>query len=142
MIVLDTNVISETMRKAPDPGVVAWIDRQPLRTLYLSAITIAELRFGVATLPAGKRRDLLYDRLEARVLPLFAGRVLAFDLAAAGAYAELMAAARTAGSAIGTADGQIAATATAAGMAVATRDTAPFRAARVSVIDPWTAGAS
>lgn len=82
MIVVDTNVISEPLRAAPDPNVIAWIDAQPLETLYLSAITIAELRFGVASLPKGKRRNGLHENLEVRVLPRFAGRVLAFDLMA------------------------------------------------------------
>ncbi|MGO4614893.1 PIN domain-containing protein [Nocardia sp. 2YAB30] len=137
MIVLDTNVISEPLRKAPDSQVVGWIDAQPLRTLYLSAITVAELRFGIAAMPTGRRRDTLRDRLEIRVLPLFAGRVLAFDTTVSAAFAELMATARAAEAAIGTSDGYIAATAGAANMAVATRDTAPFRAAGVPVIDPW-----
>jgi toxin FitB len=137
VIVLDTNVLSEPLRKAPDPRVVAWIDAQPLRTLYLSAVTVAELRFGIAAMPEGRRREVLRDRLETRVLPLFAGRVLAFDLAASAAYTELMATARAAGAAIGTADGYIAATAGAANMTVATRDTAPFQAAGVPVINPW-----
>jgi predicted nucleic acid-binding protein len=88
-------------------------------------------------MPVGKRRDVLRDRLETRVLPLFTGRVLAFDLAASAAYGELMAAARAAGTAIGTADGYIAATAAAVKMTVATRDAAPFRAAGIPVIDPW-----
>ncbi|MEV6323182.1 type II toxin-antitoxin system VapC family toxin [Nocardia sp. NPDC051787] len=137
MIVLDTNVISEPLRKAPDARVVAWIDAQPLHTLYLSAVTVAGLRFGIAAMPAGRRRDTLRDRIETRVLPLFAGRVLAFDMTASAAYAELMTRARLAGAPIGAADGYIAATASAASMAVATRDIAPFRAAGVQVIDPW-----
>ena len=137
MILVDTNVISEPLRKAPEARVIEWIDAQPLETLYLSAITVAELRFGVASLSAGKRRDGLHESLETRVLPLFAGRVLAFDLAASQAYAELMAKARAGGLAIGPADGYIAATAAASGMMVATRDTAPFEAAEVSVINPW-----
>ncbi|MBN2907609.1 MAG: type II toxin-antitoxin system VapC family toxin [Rhodobacteraceae bacterium] len=139
MIVIDTNVISEPLRKAPEARVIAWIDAQPLETLFLSAITVAELRFGVASLPAGQRRDGLHESLERQVLPLFAGRVLAFDLAASQAYAELMAKARAAGLAIGTVDGYIAATAAANGMMVATRDTAPFVAAGVPVINPWEA---
>lgn len=137
MILLDINVISEPLRKAPEVRVVEWIDAQALETLYLSAITVAELRFGVAALPAGRRRNALRDSLETRVLPLFAGRVLAFDLAASQAYAELMARVRTVGAAIGAADGYIAATAAANGMRVATRDTAPFQAAGVSVVNPW-----
>lgn len=138
MILLDTNVISEPMRTA-DGRVVAWIDAQPLETLYLAAITVAELRFGVATLPTGKRRDALHDRLEQQVLPLFTGRVLPFDLAASQAFADLMARARAAGRAIGATDGYIAAIASANGFAVATRDTSPFIAAGVRVINPWDA---
>ena len=137
MILIDTNVISEPLRKAPETRVVDWIDAQPLETLYLSAITVAELRFGVASLAAGKRRDALHDDLESRALPLFTGRVLAFDMTASRAYADLMAGARSAGLAIGKADGFIAATAVANRMMVATRDTTPFEAAGVSVINPW-----
>jgi predicted nucleic acid-binding protein len=137
MILVDTNVISEPLRPSPVVRVVDWIDAQPIETLYLSAITVAELRFGVASLPAGRRRTALRDSLETRVLPLFAGRVLPFDLAASQAYGELMARARSAGLAIGASDGYIAATAAANGMVVATRDTAPFQAAKVPFIDPW-----
>ena len=98
---------------------------------------MAELRAGVALLPAGKRRSALQQGLETRVLPLFAGRVLPFDLACTPAYAALMARARTAGLALATADGYIAAIAAANGLAVATRDTSPFEAAGVTVINPW-----
>lgn len=139
MILLDTNVISEPLRPSPDPRVVAWIDDQPIETLFLSAVTVAELRAGVALLPAGKRRTGLQDNLEKRFLPLFAGRVLAFDQGCTPAYAVLMARARQAGKAIGTADGYIAAIAATHGLTVATRDTAPFDAAGSSVIDPWAA---
>ena len=137
MIVLDTNVISEPLRQAPESRVIEWIDAQPIETLYLSAITVAELRFGVAALPAGKRRDRLQESLEKRALPLFAGRVLSFDMSASHSYGELMAKARTAGLAIGTADGYIAAIAAANGMMVATRDVSPFEAFGVAVINPW-----
>ncbi|NHA15344.1 PIN domain-containing protein [Thioalkalivibrio sp. XN279] len=101
MILVDTNVISEPLRNAPEARVVAWIDAQPLETLLRSTITVAELRFGVASLPASRRRDTLRDNLETRVLPL------------------------------------IAATALAHRMMVATRDTAPFEAACVAVLNPW-----
>ena len=139
MILLDTNVVSEPLRPAPDTRVIAWIDAQPLETIFLSAITVAELRAGVALLPVGKRRSGLQQSLEKRVLPLFAGRVLPFDLACTQAYAELMAKARTAGLAIATADGYIAAIAAANGFAVATRDTGPFEVAGAAVINPWQA---
>ena len=139
MILLDTNVVSEPLRPAPDAQVIAWIDAQALETLYLSAITVAELRAGVALLPAGKRRSGLQQNLEERVLPLFAGRVLPFDLACTPAYAALMTKARAAGLAIAAADGYIAAIASANGMAVATRHIGPFETAGAAVIDPWRA---
>lgn len=139
MILIDTNVISEPLRVLPDPQVVAWLDGQSLETLFLSVVTVAELRFGVALLPAGKRRNGLRERLETQVLPSFAGRILSFDLAATQAYADLMATAQATGSAIGMADGYIAAIARSNRMTVATRDTSPFKAAGVSVINPWLA---
>ena len=91
----------------------------------------------MALLPAGKRRSGLQQNLEKRVLPLFAGRVLPFDLACTPAYDELMAKAQAAGLSIATADGYIAAIATTNGFAVATRDTGPFEAAATDVINPW-----
>jgi predicted nucleic acid-binding protein len=139
MILLDTNVVSEPLRPAPDARVIAWIDAQPLETLYLCAITVAELRAGVALLPAGKRRAGLQENLEKRVLPLFTGRVLSFDLACTQAYAQLLTKARAAGLAIATADGYISSIAAANQFAVATRDTGPFEAAGVTVVNPWQA---
>jgi toxin FitB len=137
VILLDTNVVSEPLRAASDARVVAWIDAQPLETLFLSAMTVAELRAGVALLPAGKRRSGLQHSLEKQVLPLFAGRVLAFDIACTGAYAELLAQARRAGVAIATADACIAAIAATHGLSVATRNASPFEAAGLAVINPW-----
>ena len=139
MILLDTNVVSEPLRAAPDARVIKWIDSQLLETLFLSAITVAELRAGVALLPAGKRRSGLQQNLETRLLRLFAGRVLPFDLGCTQAYAELMAKARASGLAIASADGYIAAIAAANGLAVATRDTGAFEAAGAAVINPWQA---
>jgi len=138
MIVIDTNVISELWKAEPAPQVLDWMDAQMIETLYLSAITAAELRFGLAAMPAGKRRTTYLDRLEREVIPAFAGRILPFDLDASRAYAELMAA-KAAGNAIGKADGYIAASAAARGYTVATRDTSPFAAAGLAVINPWEA---
>lgn len=138
MILLDTNVVSEPMRPTPDGRVVAWIDAQALETLFLPVIAVAELRAGVALLPAGKRRAALDLALETQVLPLFADRILAFDLSCTAAYAALMLRARQAGASIGHADGCIAAIAAAHGLTVATRDVTPFLAAGVAVIDPWS----
>lgn len=140
MILLDTNVVSEPMRQAPSVRVVGWLDEQAVDTLHLSTISVAELRFGIAALPAGQRRDRLRGRLEEEVLPLFQDRILPFDLAASEAYAGLMAASRGRGDAIGQADGFIAAIALSRGFAVATRDTAPFVAAGLAVINPWESG--
>ena len=137
MILLDTNVISEPQRRAPNPRVLDWLDAQALETLYLSAITVAELRAGVALMPPGKRRDSLNTYLESHLLAMFANRVLDFDLSCTQAYAELLAKSRAAGSTVQTADAFIAAVALAHGFYVATRDTKPFEAVGVKVINPW-----
>lgn len=139
MILLDTNVVSEPWKKQPDPRVVAWLDAQVIETLYLSVVTVAELRYGIATMAEGKRRTIYQERLEHDVLPHFTDRILVFDLAISKTYAELMARARTRGKAIGLADGYIAATAASHKMRVATRDIGPFEAAGVDVIHPWIA---
>jgi predicted nucleic acid-binding protein len=139
MILLDTNVISEPQRREPNARVLEWIDAQALETLYLSVITVAELRAGIALMPAGKRRDSLHENLEKRLLPMFANRVLSFDMACTKAYAELLAKSRAAGLTFETADACVAAVALANGFAVATRDTRPFEAAGVNVINPWQA---
>lgn len=139
MILLDTNVISESQRREPHARVLDWMDAQALETLYLSAITVAELRAGIALMPPGKRRDGLHENLEKRLLPMFANRVLSFDLTCTKSYAELLATSRAAGLAVETADALIAAIALAQGFTVATRDTRPFEAAGLNVINPWEA---
>jgi toxin FitB len=139
MILIDTNVISELWRAEPNLDVLAWVDAQTVETLYLSAITVAELRFGLATMPEGKRRTIYQERLENEVLPTFTGRVLPFDLDASQAYADLMARAKAEGKAIGKADGYLAATASACGFMVATRDISPFEAAGLKIVNPWQA---
>ncbi|MGU7773054.1 PIN domain-containing protein [Burkholderia sp. MR1-5-21] len=139
MILVDTNVISEPLRPEPCEAVMEWLDAQNVETLFLAAISLGELRFGVAALPEGRRRDWLHQSIEQRVVPLFRGRILPFDEAASKAYASIRARARGAGSAIAPADGYIAATAEANGLIVATRDNAPFEAAGLRVINPWGA---
>ncbi|EIC20136.1 type II toxin-antitoxin system VapC family toxin [Thiorhodovibrio frisius] len=139
MILLDTNVVSEPWKKQPDPRILAWLDAQVIETLYLSVVTVAELRYGIATMPEGKRRTIYRKRLEHEVLPHFTDRVLAFDVAISETYAELTARARTRGKAIGLADGYIAATAASHKMRVATRDIGPFEDGGVDVINPWRA---
>lgn len=136
MIVLDTNVISEAMRPEPNSAVLRWLDAQVAETLYLTSVTIAELSFGIAALPAGRRKERLAAALEG-VLALFAARILPFDAPAAPRYGDLAAAARAAGKGFPTPDGYIAAIAAARGFAVATRDVSAFEAAGVGVVDPW-----
>ncbi len=137
MIILDTNVISEPMRPKGDPAVRAWLDEQAAETLYLTATSLSELLLGVELLPDGARKEGLGAALAELVAALFEARVLPFDREAAMVYAPLVGRARALGQAISVADGQIAAIAAAHGFAVATRDTGPFEAAGVPVIDPW-----
>lgn len=138
MIVLDTNVVSEAMKPEPHPAVRAWLNAQAAPTLYLSSVTLAELLFGIAALPEGKRKDMLAQALDG-LLRLFRDRVLPFDTDAARRYAELAVMARTGGRGFPTPDGYIAAIAASRGFVVASRDTAPFQAAGVPVINPWQA---
>jgi predicted nucleic acid-binding protein len=138
MIVLDTNVISEAMKPEPHPAVRAWLNAQAAQTLYLSSVTLAELLFGIAALPAGRRKDMLAKALDG-LLELFRGRVLPFDADAARHYAELAVLARAGGRGFPTPDGYIAAIAASRGFIVASRDTAPYEAAGVTVINPWEA---
>jgi hypothetical protein len=137
VILLDTNVISEPLRLKPDPAVVAWIDEQVIETLFLSTISVTEMRYRIAVLPAGKRRESLRSSLDERILPLFESRILGFDLAAAEICAELRARARALGEGVGATDSFIAAIAAAKGLTVATRDTQPYQAMGVDVVNPW-----
>ena len=138
MIVVDTNVISEPLRSAHDERVRQWLNRPAPETLYLSAITVAELMLGVELLPDGRRKDDLRSAVESVVADTFAGRVLDFDSGVAMTYASLVAGARGQGITVSVADGQIAATASHHGFAVATRDVQPFEAVGLTVINPWS----
>lgn len=137
MILLDTNVVSETMRPAPHAKVLAWLNAQSAETLYLSSVTLAELLFGVSSLPAGRRQGALNAAVDSLV-ELFGARILPFDTEAARQYARLATAARTRGVGFPVPDGYIAAIAAARGFSVASRDTAPYKAAGIPVIDPWS----
>lgn len=136
MIILDTNVILETIKPSANPVVLAWLNNQVAETLYLSSVTLAELLFGIGNLSARKRKDALTGTLNG-LLELFDSRVLPFDTEAAHSYAQIALRARTAGKGLSVPDGYIAAIAAANGFTVATRDTAPFEAAGVPVINPW-----
>ena len=137
MIVLDTNVISESVKPLSDPLVAAWLDRQPKEALYLCAPVLMEVLLGVALLPGGKRKRGMATAIQALLANYFADRFLAFERQAAVTYASLSSRASARGYSISVGDCQIAAIAAVHGFAVATRDTAPFRAAGVPIIDPW-----
>ena len=137
MILIDTNVASEAMKAFGDSKVLDWLNRQRPATLFLAATSLSELLVGIQILPAGRRKENLLDALETLRGRLFKDRVLGFDERAAVAYADVVATARAGGKAIGIPDGQIAAIAAVRGFAVATRDTAPFLAAGVPVLNPW-----
>ena len=136
MIILDTNVVSEAMKPEPNPVVRAWLNDQAAETLYLSSVTLAELLFGIAALPSGKRKEMLALTLEG-LMELFKDRVLPFDVEAARYYADLAVVAKVSGRGFPTPDGYIAAIAASRGFIVASRDTAPYEAARVTVMNPW-----
>ena len=135
MIVLDTNVVSEAMKPEPHPSVRAWLNDQAAATLFLSSVTLAELLFGIAALPAGKRKDMLAQALHG-LMGLFRDRVLPFDTDAARRYAELAVTAKSGGRGFPTPDGYIAAIAASRNFIVASRDTAPYEANCVPVINP------
>ena len=138
MILLDTNVVSELMRKSPDPGVEAWVASHPVVDLYFSAVGEAELRYGAAVMPVGQRRDTLVTDIESMLGAAFDGRILPFDSGAALAYAEVASARRAIGRPVPIADCQIAAIARSRGMVMATRNVRDFADMGVDVIDPWT----
>ena len=139
MILLDTNVVSEPMRRRPDRRVQDWLDAQASETLWLSTISLSELLLGIESLPAGRRRNGLAAALERQIVSLFEDRTIPFDVAAAEAYAKVVILARRNGYAISAADGQIAAIAASRNLKIASRDEAPFHAAGLAVINPWTA---
>ena len=138
MIVLDTNVVSEAMKPEPHAAVRAWLNNQVAETLFLSTVTVAELLFGIGALPAGRRKDVLSQTFDGS-LKLFRDRILPFDIPAAKRYAELAISARVLGKGLPTPDGYIAAIAASREYIVASRDTAPYEAAGISVINPWKA---
>ena len=139
MFVLDTNVASELMRPAPAPTVAAWIAEQDARHLFLTTVSEAELLYGVAIMPAGRRRNTLEASMT-RWLDLgFAERILPFDSAAARTYAEIASGRRRAGRPIGEADCQIAAISRSRGAVLVTRNVRDFEGTGVDVVDPWTA---
>jgi len=139
MIVLDTNVISETLRGEPDPAVLAWLDERAAAGLFVTTVTEAEIRFGIARLPEGKRRDGLATAAEQAFETLFQGRILPFDRDAARDYAAIAVHRFAIGRPISQFDCQIAAIACSRGAAVATRNVVDFAETGLELVNPWEA---
>ena len=138
-VLLDTDVVSELMRKVPDPTVAVWAAGHRLEHLFFSAVGEAELRYGAAILPTGQRRETLVSDIERMLGEAFEDRVLPFDSSAAHAYADIAATRRSTGRPVAPADCQIAAIARSRRMAVATRNVRDFDDAGIEVVDPWAA---
>ena len=134
---LDTNVVSEWVRPRPAAAVVAWLAQANEDELFLSVCTLAELHFGVAAMPKGRRRDHLEDWLRNDLVARFDGRIVPVDLLTAAAWGEISAAAKRKGRPIDVMDGLIAATAEVHDMTVVTRNSTDFQAVGVPLFNPW-----
>ncbi len=138
MILLDTNVLSELMRPMPDPHVVRWLDAQPDWDVWISAVTVAEIRLGILLLPAGKRKKLLLDLAEQMFQEDFPDRCLPFDYEAAFEYALIVSERNRQGHPISVEDAQIAAIARTAGLELGTRNTKDFSGVTgLKLVNPW-----
>ena len=137
MIVLDTNVLSELMHKVTDRRVVSWLDRQPRMSVWTTSITVMEIRYGIQILPEAKRRTSLAATFEAMLEHLVAGRVAAFDSAAAGRAGELMASRQKKGRNVEFRNAMIAGIILELNATLATRNTPDFNDLAISLINPW-----
>ena len=136
MIVLDSNVLSELMRATPDDRVLRWVEGQPAAALCTTAVSVAEIRFGIERLPAGRRRTALRNAAD-DVFGAFAAQVLPFDADAAREYADVVVQRDRAGVPISGFDAQIAAICRSRGATLATRNTVDFTGTGVELVDPW-----
>jgi predicted nucleic acid-binding protein len=140
VIVLDANVISELTRQAPAPGVMSWLDSLTAVEVATTAITAAELLYGVARMPDGRRKTELSAAVHGLLSDDFHGRVLGFDEPAAQRYADIVTGREQRGRPIGVADAQIAAICRSIGATLATRNTDDFADTGIELIDPWQVG--
>ncbi len=139
MIILDTNVMSALMQRVADPPVVGWLDRQPAESVWITSITVFEIRFGIELLAAGRRRRQLEEAFAKALEEDLEGRVLSFDQVAAEAAGAIAAARRRAGRAIEVRDMQIAGTVAAHKAKLATRNRRHFEGLGLTLVDPWSA---
>lgn len=137
MIVLDTNVLSEGLRPQPSASVLHWMQSEPLTALFTTTITEAELLYGAALLPDGRRRRALEGVIALLLGTRFVGRILPFDSAAAREFADIASKRRLDGRPIGEADGRIAAITRSRGASLATRNVSDFAGCGLTVVDPW-----
>lgn len=137
MIVLDTNVVAELMRQAPESGVAGWVDRFPVEDVFVTAVTAAELRYGVARLPEGRRKRELFAKVDGLLAEDFQDQVLPFDELAATHYADVVASRERAGRPISMADAQTAAICRNWSADLATRNVNDFVDTGVHVVNPW-----
>jgi predicted nucleic acid-binding protein len=140
VIILDTNVVSELIRAAPAPGVMAWVNSLPSTQVAMTAVTAAELHYGVARLPASQRRQQLAVAVSALLNDALRGRILPFDERAARRYADVITGREHAGRPIGVPDAQIAAICRELGAVLATRNIKDFEETGVELVDPWQSG--
>ncbi len=137
MLIIDTNVVSELMRPDPNRQVVDWLSRQKVSDIHMTALTFAEITYGLKTMPDGKRQRDLETRFRQVVEGGFSGRVLAFDEAAALHYGEIMASRRAEGRSMSVIDGQIAAIARTSGATLATRNVTDFENCNLTLLNPF-----
>jgi toxin FitB len=139
MIVLDTNVLSEVLRPAPEQRVLTWLEDQSRSALFTTTVTRGEIFYGLRLLPAGARRQNLWDATQIIFNDDFAGRVLSFDNDAADAYADIAASRRSQGKPISQFDAMIAAVVRSRGAVLATRNVKDFIDCGIEIVDPWNA---
>jgi hypothetical protein len=137
MILLDTNVISETLRERPDPVVSAWLDEHPEEELWTTSVVVAELLSGIELMPSGRKQKALREAVEKMIVEDFRGQILTFNLPAARQYAQVLAARQKIGRPIRELDAQIAAIANVHGATLATRDVNDFAGCNLAVVNPW-----
>jgi toxin FitB len=138
MIVLDTNVLSELMNPEGSDIVYGWVAKQAAMSLFTTTISQAEILYGIALLPLGKRRNVLERAAHQMFESNFLGRVLPFDAAAAASFAQISAARRQSGNPISQFDAQIAGICHSRGAKVATRNVSDFQECGVTIINPWS----
>jgi predicted nucleic acid-binding protein len=137
MLILDTNVISEILRPEPDKSVVAWFESQPKSQVFTTAISYAEISYGVSLLPKGSRRQKLLATVEVIFEEDLANRILSFDAGCAAHFGDIAASRRVGGRPISQFDAMIAAIARLHGAKVVTRNTLDFDGCGIDLIDPF-----